>query len=201
MVQEISDIFGDFMVMNHPEVVKIRERERKYALIKLNPRRSVYEKEYYNKNKEKIKEQVKAWIKKHPEKQKEYSKRGQVVYSEQRKNYARMKYYNRNIEKEEMENTAIKLECFKIYSENKIFCACCGETNYSFLTLDHTNNDGYLEKRVGTKKRLGGIQLYKCLKRRGFPNKEKFQVLCWNCNCGKDMNGGICPHKEIGDRT
>lgn len=26
---------------------------------------------------------------------------------------------------------------------------------------------------------------------------EGFQLLCWNCNCGRAINGGICPHEEV----
>jgi hypothetical protein len=26
--------------------------------------------------------------------------------------------------------------------------------------------------------------------------KAGFQVLCWNCNCGRAFNNGICPHVE-----
>jgi hypothetical protein len=30
--------------------------------------------------------------------------------------------------------------------------------------------------------------------RNGFP--PGYQVLCMNCNHGKRMNNGVCPHKE-----
>jgi hypothetical protein len=33
--------------------------------------------------------------------------------------------------------------------------------------------------------------------KQGFPNKDRYQVLCYNCNCAKDKNG-ICPHKNMG---
>jgi hypothetical protein len=33
------------------------------------------------------------------------------------------------------------------------------------------------------------------VKRQGFP-KDRFQLLCHNCNMGKHMNGGICPHQQ-----
>jgi hypothetical protein len=29
----------------------------------------------------------------------------------------------------------------------------------------------------------------------GFPNS--FQILCYNCNNGKRMNRGVCPHQEF----
>ena len=34
--------------------------------------------------------------------------------------------------------------------------------------------------------------IYIWLKNNNFP--EGFQVLCFNCNCGKARNKGICPH-------
>ena len=70
-------------------------------------------------------------------------------------------------------------------------CACCGEKNFLFLTVDHPKNDGAKHRRetgCGT-----GIKFYNWLRLRGYP--KDFQILCWNCNCGKRDNGGICPHK------
>lgn len=77
------------------------------------------------------------------------------------------------------------------------FCACCGETEIMFLTLDHIENDGASHRR---ELRAGGAQmnysgLYSRLKALGFP--PGLQVLCWNCNCGKHRNGGVCPHKAV----
>ena len=69
-------------------------------------------------------------------------------------------------------------------------CACCGEVEPMFLTIDHVNNDGNVkraEQGVSTR-------LYKWIVKNGFP--DDFQVLCYNCNCGKHRNGGICPHME-----
>jgi len=69
-------------------------------------------------------------------------------------------------------------------------CACCGETEPKFLTIDHINNDGHLHRKQGN----GATNLYNHLKARKFP--PGFQVLCMNCNFGKARNGGICPHKS-----
>jgi hypothetical protein len=72
-------------------------------------------------------------------------------------------------------------------------CACCGETERKFLTLDHINNDGAEHRRaIGTKGRGAGI--FAWLKEHGYP--EGFQVLCMNCNQGKGQNGGVCPHNN-----
>lgn len=72
-------------------------------------------------------------------------------------------------------------------------CHCCGETIPSLLTLDHVNNDG-----AEHRKQLGGNQttkLYKWIIAHNFP--PIFQVACWNCNVGKHLNGGVCPHQTI----
>jgi hypothetical protein len=67
-------------------------------------------------------------------------------------------------------------------------CACCKEDEPIFLTLDHMNNDGNKDrKRIGN-----GIRLFTLLRRQGYP--PGFQVLCFNCNCGRHRNGGVCPH-------
>ena len=72
-------------------------------------------------------------------------------------------------------------------------CACCGETEKAFLTLDHVNNDGSKHRREVIGKRYGaGFQTYSLLAKTGFPSG--FQVLCMNCNWGKRLNG-VCPHK------
>ena len=66
-------------------------------------------------------------------------------------------------------------------------CACCGETEKAFLTIDHMNNDGSAHRKAIGKK----ICLW--LRRKGFP--AGFRLLCYNCNLGRDKcEGKICPH-------
>lgn len=67
-------------------------------------------------------------------------------------------------------------------------CACCGETEPHFLSIDHINNDGYRHR----KETGAGWTFFSWLAKNGFP--PGFQVLCMNCNHGKMRNGGICPH-------
>jgi len=76
-------------------------------------------------------------------------------------------------------------------------CNCCGETNPLFLTIDHINNDGY---KIRPRNKNGYAQAefsgsyYKRIIRADFP--KDLQLLCWNCNCGKNRNNGICPHNQ-----
>lgn len=70
-------------------------------------------------------------------------------------------------------------------------CACCGETEPKFLSIDHVNNDGAAHRREIP--RLQGKKIYSWLIENGFP--KDFQILCMNCNWGKARNNGVCPHK------
>lgn len=38
-------------------------------------------------------------------------------------------------------------------------------------------------------------KLFAVLKRLGWP-RDRYQLLCANCNFGKLMNGGVCPHQQ-----
>lgn len=75
-------------------------------------------------------------------------------------------------------------------------CACCGEEIRHFLTLDHINNDGAAHRKevFGDSRASAGSHrsLYCWIIKNNFPSI--FQVLCMNCNWGKRMNGGVCPH-------
>lgn len=68
-------------------------------------------------------------------------------------------------------------------------CACCGETNETFLALDHVVGGGAAHRRE-----TGGGGFYTWLKKNDYP--QGFQILCHNCNLGRQLNGGVCPHKE-----
>lgn len=67
-------------------------------------------------------------------------------------------------------------------------CACCGEDEWKFLTIDHINNDGAAHRRV-VKTYITGWLI-----KNNFP--PGFQILCHNCNFTKEAYGG-CPHQEV----
>lgn len=71
-------------------------------------------------------------------------------------------------------------------------CSCCGENQILFLTIDHINNDGNVERDM---KNYNTVSFYMKLKREEI--RDDIQVLCFNCNLGKSINNGICPHVEI----
>ena len=68
-------------------------------------------------------------------------------------------------------------------------CACCGEVERLFLSIDHVNNDGSKEKSRNP------YSIYLKIIRLSFP--KDYQLLCMNCNHGKSRNKGICPHKLL----
>ncbi len=78
----------------------------------------------------------------------------------------------------------------KVYSAYGNACACCGETQPEFLTLDHVNNDGNIHR-----KEMGGQaeSFLKWIIANEYP--RTVQILCWNCQWGKVKNHGICPHQ------
>ena len=88
----------------------------------------------------------------------------------------------------------LKNQAFEKYGGCK--CACCGATDPDFLSLDHINSDGGAQRRelspTGKNWGWGGYQLYRVLRRKGWP--PGFQVLCMNCNFGRTRNKGVCPH-------
>ncbi len=71
-------------------------------------------------------------------------------------------------------------------------CACCKEKEIAFLTIDHIQGNG--NKHRTEIKKCGGTNFYHWLKKNDWP--EGFQILCFNCNCGRQVNNGVCPHKE-----
>jgi len=67
-------------------------------------------------------------------------------------------------------------------------CACCGESNFYFLTLDHVNNNGAEERRHPS----GQNRIWARLRREKIVSPD-YQILCYNCNCTKGHLGS-CPH-------
>lgn len=85
-----------------------------------------------------------------------------------------------------------KLEILKQYSDSiQPVCACkgCGVTAIQFLTLDHTNGDGAVHRKI-TNTGQGGAKFYQWVKDNNFPSG--LQVLCMNCNMAKG-NRKECP--------
>jgi hypothetical protein len=77
----------------------------------------------------------------------------------------------------------------EIYEAYGNVCKCCGESNKLFLSIDHVNGGGTKHRKL-----VGGSQpIYRDIKKQGFPQDE-YQLLCFNCNLGRERNDGLCPH-------
>jgi len=107
-------------------------------------------------------------------------KRSQEKYTKN-KDYINNKHKLRHKEK--------RMILLKYYSNETMSCACCGENNIEFLTIDHINNDGHLHRQNSSVR----SSIYNWLIKNHFP--AGFQVLCFNCNMAKGIYG-ICPHKK-----
>ncbi len=69
-------------------------------------------------------------------------------------------------------------------------CACCGENEEAFLTLEHVKRDGASHR----KKYRDSSSVLRDLRRRGWP-KEDYEILCFNCNRAS-WELGVCPHRR-----
>jgi hypothetical protein len=83
----------------------------------------------------------------------------------------------------------VRLTALQAYGGKNPACACCGEGIPQFLNLDHINGGGGAHRRE-----TGGGGFYVWLRKNGYP--KGFRILCYNCNLGRQINGGICPHEE-----
>jgi len=81
-------------------------------------------------------------------------------------------------------NQRVQEEVLRAYGGK---CACCGETEVAFLSIDHI--DGWSGE--GPRK---GSALYCWLKRNGFP--AGYRVLCMTCNFTLGHHG-YCPHGTL----
>ena len=67
-------------------------------------------------------------------------------------------------------------------------CSCCGEKELNFLAIDHKFGGGSKERKIIGEKYFYYENIIK--------NIKKYQILCHNCNVGKWINKGKCPHKD-----
>jgi len=90
----------------------------------------------------------------------------------------------------------LRFDIISHYSKGTFRCFCCGETIYEFLTIDHIDGKGSEHrKRITNGKGSGGRShtVYRWLKKNNYP--KGYQISCFNCNSGRSLNGGVCPHK------
>ncbi len=70
-------------------------------------------------------------------------------------------------------------------------CTCCGESEPEFLTIDHINGGGNIDRKKGS--RMNGNS-WRNVQLLGYP--KDLQLMCFNCNYSKYFGNGICWHKR-----
>ncbi len=126
-----------------------------------------------------------------PSKQKAYNRQWRETHREQyRESQRRYQRVRRNATPQHRANYRARLRA-QVLEEYGGRCACCGETTPEFLAIDHVLNDGAQHRReVGG----SGVNIYSWLRANSFP-KDRFQLLCHNCNLAKGFYGE-CPHRR-----
>lgn len=129
-----------------------------------------------------------AWKKAHPEQWREIQRRTRLRRRASGKQQEYMRKYWPGYKR------LLWKQIFEIYGGQ---CACCGETNPLFLSLDHIARDGAEHRKryagQNSRSRAGnGARVMRDAIRQ--PDKTRFRILCFNCNLGRERNGGICPH-------
>lgn len=88
--------------------------------------------------------------------------------------------YNRYMKAKREEYRA---SIYKAYGSR---CACCGESEILFLSIDHVLGGGR-QHRLNKSPYSVLVEIIN----KNFP--KEFQLLCHSCNQGKNLNNGICP--------
>lgn len=168
-----------------------------------------YAKRYYQKNKKKLLASQKAWVDANRDRRRVWDRtRRKPLTATQRtaKKAQQRLYYKQHPELKKAyatkhheklivywrvykrkKNQERRLEILTHYAGGVPICACCGERTVGFLTIDHIAGGGNKHRKKIK------ANLYDWLHRNNYP--PGFQVLCYNCNCGRARHGGICPHK------
>lgn len=135
--------------------------------------------EHYRKNKDEINRKRREYAKT-PEGKERISKENKRWKENNKEKWSeKNKIYSKNYD------IKCKKLVFKHYGEK---CACCKESEKMFLTIDYIEGGGEKHrKQIGRK-------INRWLVANNFP--KGFQTLCFNCNWGKHINNGICPHKD-----
>jgi hypothetical protein len=76
-------------------------------------------------------------------------------------------------------------------------CACCGETIYAFLTFDHKDGIPPEHRGANGKRYCRIVELLWQEWQETGRIRDDIEVMCFNCNSGRAVNGGVCPHKEV----
>lgn len=174
------------------EIAKIKRREwEKNDRIKNPEKYKLMARKKYLANREKRLEQARTYRLNNPEKIKESNRKAKLkskLYDpENRRRQYKLQTseYKREQSIKGAERNKLRRKQVIEHYGNK--CNCCGESIYEFLTIDHVNGGGSQHRKIISSQALPNFII-----KNNYP--LDFQVLCYNCNCGKS-NKQLCPHK------
>lgn len=131
-----------------------------------------------------------VWRTQNPDAQTRYAKKYYAAHRPQRllarKRWSE-EHRTQEREADRRRRVSLRVEMLAAYGDR---CACCSESTPEFLALDHIGGGGNEHRRSVTIR--GGHRTYLWLKRQGFP-KDRFRLLCHNCNLSRGLYG-YCPH-------
>lgn len=170
---------------------RMRNKKREMSAEQLEKERQRLHESYLRHKEERMKrrdEHRKANLELYAGKQRDYRERNKEKVCERAR-----KWYQENKERKladlKIKRDTVRSEMITSYGGK---CSCCGEDNPRFLTLDHIDGGGRLHREILN---AGGTGIMYHLKNMGWP-QEGYQLLCYNCNCGRAHNSGICPHND-----
>ncbi|MCK9458830.1 MAG: hypothetical protein M0R80_04260 [Proteobacteria bacterium] len=168
---------------------------------RVKDRSSCYKKEYKKKYRDEHIEESKEWHKKYREDNKEVIREKQREYDskhkEQKKEYNKTNKDKRSkIQKEHMQD----LKHIALNMLGGCKCFLCGDTTIEHLTIDHIDNTGHIDRKMGLKAK----RLYLTIAQGRYPENKisNLRVLCWNHNCGRRREYLDLPSKDqtVGQR-
>lgn len=157
-----------------------------------------YHKKYYQRNREKLIARASVRAKANRESVRAAGRKWAAKKKLENPEYFRLKSRRRYQENPELGAASarkyrrnLREEMLQAYGN---CCACCGEAEPVFLTLEHKQRDGKQHRlAVGNTSQ----SVLADLRRRGWP-KDNYEILCFNCNRGA-WALGTCPHRLKGE--
>jgi hypothetical protein len=119
-----------------------------------------------------------------PESIKEYNRAYRIANIEKAREASRQSYTKSKDQKRESQRVLRKKYKDTFLEMYGGCCACCGETIYDFLTIEHKQGQEKASRRTGLVAYRDAVKEYR---------PDLFEILCWNCNCAKG-HLGYCPH-------
>lgn len=125
-----------------------------------------------------------TWIKKHPEAKEKYKETKRRKYKE----VSGPEFIKRQEAQKAYTKAYYSKQRRIVLNGYGSKCACCGESEEAFLTIDHVKGGGSKER-----KRYSSWTILNNIIKSKF--SKDYQLLCFNCNWAK-YKLGCCPHQS-----